>query len=33
MAELERQREHYRISTDPSLLDLDAIHAYLARSY
>jgi GNAT superfamily N-acetyltransferase len=33
MAELERQRENYRISTDPSLLDLDAIHAYLARSY
>jgi GNAT superfamily N-acetyltransferase len=33
MAQLERQRENYRISTDPSLFDLDAIHAYLARSY
>src|SRR5688500_13504423 len=33
MAQLERQRDNYRISTDPSLFDLDAIHAYLARSY
>jgi GNAT superfamily N-acetyltransferase len=30
---LELQRGDYRISTDPDRLDLDAIHAYLARSY
>ena len=33
-ARLERQREDgYAVSTDPGRLDLDAIHAYLARSY
>jgi GNAT superfamily N-acetyltransferase len=30
---LELQRDDYRISTDPDRLDLDAIHAYLERSY
>jgi ribosomal protein S18 acetylase RimI-like enzyme len=29
----ERSREGYRISTDPSLLDLNVIHGYLTRSY
>jgi GNAT superfamily N-acetyltransferase len=29
----ELQRDDYRISTDPQLLELDAIHAYLQRSY
>jgi GNAT superfamily N-acetyltransferase len=27
------QRDGYTISTDPSRLDVDAIHAYLTRSY
>lgn len=27
------QREEYSISTDPSRLDLDAIHSYLVRAY
>jgi GNAT superfamily N-acetyltransferase len=30
---LEEQRDGFTISTDPSRLDLDAIHAYLATSY
>jgi N-acetylglutamate synthase-like GNAT family acetyltransferase len=30
---LERQRDDYRILTDPQHFDLDAIHAYLTRSY
>ena len=30
---LELERGDYRISTDPERLDLDAIHAYLRRSY
>jgi GNAT superfamily N-acetyltransferase len=29
----ERERDGYLISTAPERLDLDAIHAYLARSY
>jgi GNAT superfamily N-acetyltransferase len=29
----EHQRDNYRISTDPARLDVDAIHAYLSRSY
>jgi len=29
----EQERGDYRISTDPGLLDVDAVHAYLARSY
>jgi hypothetical protein len=29
----ERSRDGYRISTDPALLDLDAIHGYLTASY
>lgn len=30
---LHRERDGYVISTDPALLDLDAIHGYIARSY
>src|SRR4051812_3746558 len=30
---LEREKNGYLISTDPERLDLDAIHAYLSRSY
>jgi GNAT superfamily N-acetyltransferase len=30
---LERRRDGYLVSTDPALLDADAIHAYLRRSY
>jgi ribosomal protein S18 acetylase RimI-like enzyme len=30
---LEDHRPPYRLSTDPTLLDLDTIHGYLARSY
>jgi GNAT superfamily N-acetyltransferase len=30
---LERSLQSYRISTDPRLFDLQAIHAYLTRSY
>ena len=29
----ERARDSYLVSSDPALLDLKAIHAYLARSY
>jgi GNAT superfamily N-acetyltransferase len=32
-ARLERERGGYTVSTDPERLDLDAIHAYLTRSY
>jgi GNAT superfamily N-acetyltransferase len=30
---IEEQFQSYRISTDPRLLDVDAIHAFLTRSY
>jgi GNAT superfamily N-acetyltransferase len=30
---LEYNRDQFLISTDPALLDLDAIHAFLTRSY
>jgi GNAT superfamily N-acetyltransferase len=33
MVYIDLQRGNYRISTDPGRLDLDAIHAYLVRSY
>ncbi len=33
MAVLDVQRGAYRITTDPSAMDLDAIHGYLTRSY
>src|SRR3954462_8285249 len=33
MPQEERQRDGYLISTDPARLDIDAIHAYLSRSY
>jgi GNAT superfamily N-acetyltransferase len=33
MAHHEWQRDGYVISTDPARLDVDAIHAYLTRSY
>src|SRR4051812_8971682 len=33
MTNLDLERGAYRISTDPALLDVDAVHAYLARSY
>jgi hypothetical protein len=33
MAELTRTRERYEISTDPARVDLDAVRAYLTRSY
>jgi GNAT superfamily N-acetyltransferase len=29
----ERNRDNFSISTDPARLDIDAIHAYLTRSY
>ena len=29
----ERMRERFTITTDPSRVDLDAVHAYLQRSY
>ena len=29
----ERKRERFTITTDPSRVDLDAVHAYLQRSY
>ena len=29
----EYHRDHFTISTDPSRLDVDAIHAFLTRSY
>jgi GNAT superfamily N-acetyltransferase len=29
----ERERDGYLVSTDPERLDVDAIHAYLTRSY
>jgi N-acetylglutamate synthase-like GNAT family acetyltransferase len=32
-ARLERERDGYTVSTDPARLDVDAIHAYLTRSY
>jgi GNAT superfamily N-acetyltransferase len=32
-ARLERHRDGYTVSTDPALLDVDAIHGYLTRSY
>ena len=33
MTVFERTRETYRVSTDPTVMDVDAIHAYLSRSY
>jgi GNAT superfamily N-acetyltransferase len=30
---LERERDGFTVSTDPSRLDLDVIHGYLTRSY
>ena len=33
LASSEHQRGAYRISTDSALMDVDAVHAYLARSY
>ena len=30
---LERRRDGFSVSTDPSRLDLDAIHAFLSTSY
>jgi ribosomal protein S18 acetylase RimI-like enzyme len=33
MSYFEREKGTYRISTDPSRMDLDAIHAYLTFSY
>ena len=33
MSAFERSREIYRITTDVGAMDLDAIHAYLTRSY
>lgn len=33
MGHLDWQRDNYRITTDPQHFDLDAIHAYLTRSY
>ena len=29
----ERSRDSFRLTTDPAAMDLDAIHAYLTRSY
>jgi ribosomal protein S18 acetylase RimI-like enzyme len=29
----ERDRDSFRITTDPAAMDMDAVHAYLARSY
>jgi len=33
MANVEYERPGYRISTDSGAMDIDAVHAYLARSY
>ncbi len=33
MEHVTRERDGYSISTDPALLDLHAVHAYLTRSY
>ncbi len=33
MGTVEQNRLEYRISTDPDVMDLDAIHAYLSNSY
>lgn len=33
MAELERKRGNFCISTDPDRIDVAAVHAYLSRSY
>lgn len=33
MNEIERDRQGYRISTDANAMDVDAVHAYLCRSY
>jgi N-acetylglutamate synthase-like GNAT family acetyltransferase len=33
MSHFERQQGPYQVSTDPARLDVDAIHAYLVRSY
>ncbi|MEK9162943.1 MAG: GNAT family N-acetyltransferase, partial [Chloroflexota bacterium] len=30
---LEQRKDNFLISTDPSKIDLDAVHAYLVRSY
>jgi GNAT superfamily N-acetyltransferase len=33
MAELERSRDGFRITTDRAAIDVDAVHAYLTRAY
>jgi GNAT superfamily N-acetyltransferase len=33
MAEFERARDDFRITTDRAAIDVDAVHAYIARSY
>jgi N-acetylglutamate synthase-like GNAT family acetyltransferase len=33
MVEFERSREEFRITTDRAAIDVDAVHAYLTRSY
>ena len=33
MGDIDEQRRGYSISTDPTAMDLDAVHAYLAQSY
>jgi len=33
MVDIEQNRSAYRISTDVNAMDVDAIHAYLSRSY
>ena len=33
MSAFERSRDTFRITTDPASMDVDAIHAYLTRSY
>jgi hypothetical protein len=30
---IEHRRDRYRVSTDAALIDVDAVHAYLTRSY
>ncbi len=33
MSQFEREKGAYKISTNPRLIDLDALHTYLSRSY
>lgn len=33
MVHVDRERESFRISTDPRRMDIRAVHAYLSRSY